>query len=275
MARPFLTSLTLSGALALHVPPAPWTCRGARARCSQPRLVQFDERKFVEYANPDVFEGTELTVTEYPNPVLRAVGTEVTSFDEALERLCEQMFKIMYASNGVGLAAPQVGLSLQLFVYNDDPKGPLRKMRETVVVNPRIVDFFPTASIDGWTDVEVEGCLSSRSECCCGDVRRAKAIDVEYQDVRGRPKRKRLRGFEARVFQHEFDHINGVLHIDRQSAADRAKIQPYLDVLAERHGPGGALELREEVRSLAISRDLPCDLPYDLPCGTPSRAARR
>ena len=69
---------------------------------------------------------------------------------------------------------------------------------------------------------------------------------MEYQDERGRVKQKRLRGFEARVFQHEYDHINGVLHIDRQSAADRVKIQPFLDVLIEQHGPGGDLDLPEQ-----------------------------
>ena len=71
---------------------------------------------------------------------------------------------------------------------------------------------------------------------------RAQELQVEYQDERGRAKKKKLRGFEARVFQHEYDHINGILHIDRQSARDRKMIQPYLDVLVERHGPGGVLE---------------------------------
>ena len=74
-----------------------------------------------------------------------------------------------------------------------------------------------------------------------GDICRASEIDVEYQDERGRGKRKKLRGFEARVFQHEFDHINGVLHIDRQSPSDRTRIQSYLDVLIAEHGPGGVL----------------------------------
>ena len=102
-----------------------------------------------------------------------------------------------------------------------DPTAPpmLRKMAEVVVCNPKILEYSAA------TDIDIEGCLSSRSECCCGDIRRAKQIEVEYQDVRGRVKKKRLKGFEARVFQHEYDHVEGVLHIDRQSPADRAKIQ--------------------------------------------------
>ena len=80
---------------------------------------------------------------------------------------------------------PQVGLSLQLFVYNTDPSAPMRKMREAVVINPKILDYREAADLDAWTDVEIEGCLSSRAECCRGHIRRAKQIEVEYRDVRG------------------------------------------------------------------------------------------
>jgi len=205
-------------------------------------MQEFDEKMYDYYANPEAYEGTSLTVTEYPNPVLRAVGAEIAEFDEKLNTLCEEMFTVMYASQGVGLAAPQVGLSLQLFVYNTDPSAPMRKMREAVVINPKILDYREAADLDAWTDVEIEGCLSSRAECCRGHIRRAKQIEVEYRDVRGRLKTKTLRGFEARVFQHEYDHINGLLHIDRQSPADRALIQPFLDALAVQHGPGGVFE---------------------------------
>ena len=91
--------------------------------------------------------------------------------------------------------------------------------------------------------MEIEGCLSSRSECCRGFIRRAKEIEVEYQDVTGSPQKKTLTGFEARVFQHEYDHIQGVLHIDRQKPDDKSRSQPFLDALIEQHGPGGALDL--------------------------------
>ena len=203
----------------------------------------FNAEMFKYYANPETFENTALTITEFPNPVLRAVNADVTEFDDALQKQCSEFFSVMYGANGVGLAAPQVGLSIRLFVYNCDPTAPgaLRKLGERVVANPKIIEYCQA------TEVDIEGCLSSRSECCRGDIRRAKELQVEYQDERGRVKKKKLRGFEARVFQHEFDHLEGVLHIDRQCPSDRKRIQPFLDVLVEQHGPGGVLEPRQEV----------------------------
>ena len=83
--------------------------RAARSRAAV--MQEFDEKMYDYYANPEAYEGTSLTVTEYPNPVLRAVGAEIAEFDEKLNTLCEEMFTVMYASQGVGLAAPQVGLT--------------------------------------------------------------------------------------------------------------------------------------------------------------------
>ena len=207
--------------------------------------ARFDQRMFEHYACPAKFEGTDLRITEFPNPILRAPNAEITEFDDKLEQLSKEFFCAMYQSQGVGIAAPQLGLNIQLFVYNPDPTAPemIRKMGERVVCNPKILEFCEA------TDVEIEGCLSSRAECCRGGIRRAKEIQVEYQDERGRVKKKKLRGFEARVFQHEYDHIQGVLHIDRQSPSDRKAIQPYIDVLIEQHGEGGVLEPREEAKA--------------------------
>ena len=229
-----VTSPTTPPPSRAHAPP--------RTRAAQ---LQFDAAMFDEYANPPRFDGSTLTITEYPDPVLRGKNAEVTVFDDELRRLCAEMFAVMYAANGVGIAAPQVGLSRRLFVYNIDPTapGPLKRLGERVVVNPRIVEYCRA------TAVEIEGCLSSRSECCIGDIRRAREIHVEYQDERGRARRKTLRGFEARVFQHEYDHVEGVLHIDRQCPADRGRIQPFLDALVVQFGEGGALELDPEVAS--------------------------
>ena len=66
-------------------------------------MQEFDQKMYDFYANPEAYEGTSLTVTEYPNPVLRAVGAEIVEFDEKLNTLCEEMFTVMYASTGVGL----------------------------------------------------------------------------------------------------------------------------------------------------------------------------
>jgi len=215
-------------------------------------VQEFDSDKFEQYANPPKFDGTELEIVEFPNPILRAENAEIIDFDDKLCALCTEMFAVMYGAKGVGLAAPQVGLNLKLFVYNPEPSVPnefMRKLGERVVANPKIIEYCQR------TDVDIEGCLSSRAECCIGDVRRCSELRVEYQDERGAIKRKRLTGFEARVFQHEFDHVNGVLHIDRQAPADRRKIQPFLDVLIEQHGPGGALDLPAE--TLANLQPLP------------------
>lgn len=207
--------------------------------------MNFDEEMFKQYENPEKFVGSELTIVEYPNPILRASNEDVRDFDGALVQTCKEMFEIMYAAKGVGLAAPQVGINRRLFVYNINPTvaAPLRRFGEVIVVNPKIVEYCKP------TDIEIEGCLSSRSECCCGDIRRASEIFVEYQDVKGRMNKMKLWGFEARVFQHEYDHIEGVLHIDRQSPSDRRKIQPFLDALIEQHGPGGAVDLAPEKAS--------------------------
>ena len=80
--------------------------RAARSRAVV--MQEFDEKMWNEYANPETYEGTSLRVVEYPDPVLRAVATEIVEFDEKLNTLCEEMFTVMYASKGVGLAAPQV-----------------------------------------------------------------------------------------------------------------------------------------------------------------------
>jgi peptide deformylase len=234
--------------------------------------MKFDAEMFAQYANPAAFEDTNLLITEFPNPILRAPNAEVTEFDDKLQELCKECFSVMYGANGVGLAAPQVGMNIQLFVYNCDPKAPgsIKKMGEKVVCNPKILEFCQA------TETDIEGCLSSRSECCRGDIRRFKELQVEYQDERGRVKRRKLRGFEARVFQHEYDHLQGVLHIDRQSAADRRASQTYLDKLIELHGPGGELEPRPEVA--AAMQPPPFSLTLEPPPvakPTPARAPSR
>ena len=193
--------------------------------------------------NPEKFEGSAMTITEYPNPILRRRGADIVDFDEKLKQTCKEMMTIMYQANGVGLAAPQVNLGLRLFVYN--PSGDKKlKMLEKVVCNPTILEYSTES------DIEDEGCLSSRSDCCDGAVCRAKWLWVEYQDVEGRKTKKKLTGFEARVFQHEYDHIDGVLHLDRFADDDRARIQPELDAMvAEYGGEEMILELPAEKKA--------------------------
>lgn len=182
--------------------------------------------------NPGSVEGTELRVLEYPHPTLRAPNEEVTEFNAELRQLTREMFLLMYASRGVGLAAPQVGANKQLMVFN--PEGdPQKWMQEVVLCNPKIVERSTSAN------VEVEGCLSFPG--FTADVERAWTIKVEYQNVQGKKQKKKLTGWEARIFQHEFDHLSGTLYVDRLAEKERSRIQKHLDELVKAHGPGGAL----------------------------------
>ena len=184
-----------------------------------------------EEVNPGAVPGTALRILEYPHPLLRAPNAEVRDFDAGLQRLAKEMFSIMYASRGVGLAAPQLGINQRLMVFN--PEGRKEKwLSEVVLCNPRIVDSGPGGP------VEVEGCLSFPG--FTADVERAGWIKVEYQDAKGKVRRKKLVGWEARIFQHEYDHLDGVLYVDRLSEAERSRVQPELDQLIAAHGPGGA-----------------------------------
>ena len=98
-----------------------------------------------------------MTITEYPHQVLRRLGDEIVDFDDELHQICQSMITIMYAADGVGLAAPQVNLSRKLFVYN--PTGdPKRPQLERIVVNPKIVEYSKAVAVEEvsqflvWTD---------------------------------------------------------------------------------------------------------------------------
>ena len=173
--------------------------------------------------DPGAVPGTGLRILTYPHPKLRAPNADISSFDADLQRLAREMFSVMYASRGVGLAAPQVGVNLRLMVFN--PEGDAsRKAAEVVLCNPRIVGRTDE------TDVQEEGCLSFPG--FTADVARATSIEVEYQTPRGKRMRKRLRDeWVARIFQHEYDHLDGTLYIDRLDACERARVSGDLDGL--------------------------------------------
>ncbi len=162
-------------------------------------VVQFRRHAppLAEEVNPGAVEGTDLLVLEYPHPQLRAPNADVLEFDEALRKLTKEMFSIMYASRGVGLAAPQLGINKRLMVFN--PEGnPKKWTSEVVLCNPSITEYSAA------TDVEEEGCLSFPG--FTADVRRSKWIKVEWTNVRGKPQKKKLNGWEARIFQVNHTH---------------------------------------------------------------------
>ena len=137
-------------------------------------------------------------ITEYPEKVLAEVGKPVEKFDEELEKLCEDMFETMYDAEGVGLAAPQIGLNLRLFVMDcEDIK--------LVAANPEII------ASDGEQSSQ-EGCLSV-GKVPAIVVRPAKA-KLRAQNLKGEWFEREATGYAARAFMHETDHCNGKLFID-------------------------------------------------------------
>jgi peptide deformylase len=140
------------------------------------------------------------------DPVLREVARPVDLFDAALARLAGDMLETMYENHGVGLAAPQVGVSRRLFVCDDGETGPL------AMANPELVDFEDEQNGE-------EGCLSLPG--IYFDVDRALRVTARGTDVRGKPLELRGEGMLARIFQHEVDHLNGILFIDRLPKEER------------------------------------------------------
>eukprot|EP00985_Skeletonema_marinoi_P033845 scaffold42351_cov139-Skeletonema_marinoi.AAC.2 len=172
--------------------------------------------------NPTSFQGTDFVITEYPRPALRHVPNKsITEFDDTFQAKTQEMLMIMYESKGVGLAAPQIGLSENVFVYNPSDS----KNMERVVCNPKITNYSEEVI------VEQEGCLSLRSDECAGQVARSKWIETEYQNELGQKVIRRLKDFEARVFQHEFDHLKGILCLDRFPPEDREAAQENINKL--------------------------------------------
>ncbi|GAB4434960.1 MAG: peptide deformylase [Anaerolineae bacterium] len=150
------------------------------------------------------------------NPVLRRKARKVTAFDRDLQALIDDMLETMRAAPGVGLAAPQVGVSQRVIVIDmpDDEEVYGPGAGEThIVVNPEIVKA-SRETVEG-----TEGCLSIPGYA--GAVERAESVKVRGQDRHGKPVRIKAEGWLARVFQHEIDHLDGVLFIDRASAVWR------------------------------------------------------
>eukprot|EP00535_Pseudo-nitzschia_heimii_P004771 CAMPEP_0197183024 /NCGR_PEP_ID=MMETSP1423-20130617/7288_1 /TAXON_ID=476441 /ORGANISM="Pseudo-nitzschia heimii, Strain UNC1101" /LENGTH=261 /DNA_ID=CAMNT_0042633549 /DNA_START=142 /DNA_END=927 /DNA_ORIENTATION=+ len=188
-----------------------------------------------EEIDPGAVEGTNYRIVKYPHPSLRAENVDVVLPDEqeSITKLSKEMLKIMYAAQGVGLAAPQIGVNKRLMVYN--PTGDSKKwMDETILVNPRIVEY------SNAKDEEIEGCLSFPD--MQGEVVRSKWIKVEAMTPKGRQIKKKFKGWEARIFQHEYDHLDGTVYTDRLSDETKDKVQPRLTELVEEYdGDDGVL----------------------------------
>ena len=147
-------------------------------------------------------------IVKYPAPSLRLKAKPVQVCDKTLQTLIDDMFETMRDAPGVGLAAPQIGESLRVVVveYTDDEREDARP-KKYVLVNPEIV----RESEETVTDLE--GCLSVPG--LAGEVERFEAVTVQAKNRFGKPIKLKASGWLARIFQHEIDHLNGVLYIDR------------------------------------------------------------
>jgi peptide deformylase len=179
-----------------------------------------------------------LQIVHFNDPGLRKKGAKVTQFNAALRAFADEMIATMHAAAGIGLAAQQVGRAIQLCVVDlrevesdftwelDDRKLPLDLFMPMVVVNPDVT-LVPQPEL-----VYEEGCLSFPG--IRGDVIRPDEITVKFQDGHGMPHTMRCTGLLSRCIQHEADHLNGVLFIDRMEVDTLAVIDAELKVLKKR-----------------------------------------
>ena len=171
----------------------------------------------------------DLEVLLYGHPTLREKSVPVESFDDALRELAARMQRSMIMERGVGLAAPQVGRRIRMLLAEDDRSG---RTQTLTLVNPEIVH--PSREQDTYN----EGCLSLPE--LFADIRRPVEVTVRYQDLDGGEHELTDDGFLARIIQHEYDHLEGVLFVDHLSALKRKLLARKLRAFQER-----ALEQQE------------------------------
>jgi len=163
---------------------------------------------------------TVLFIVRYGYPTLRERAKEVTGDSPELQRLIDDMFETMYAAPGVGLAAPQVGVGLRLFVMDPAGNRADRDSSPRVLINPEIIE-------ESAEDESLEeGCLSLPT--LKGDVYRSLRLRIRYLDRTFVQHEEEWFDFEARIFQHEFDHLDGKLFFDRFPLIRRTALGPRL-----------------------------------------------
>jgi len=165
-----------------------------------------------------------LKILHYPEPLLKQRSQPVTEFDDELRQLAENMAETMYDAPGVGLAAPQVGALKRLIVIDCSPGDQPADL--ILAVNPEIV------AREG-ESLEEEGCLSVPG--FWASVNRAAKVRMRYQDVTGKTLEREAEGLLAICMQHEIDHLEGILFVDRLSPLKRSLFKKkYLKMLKER-----------------------------------------
>ena len=173
-----------------------------------------------------------LPILEYGDPILRAKGKPIHNIDDRIRELAANMIETMHAANGVGLAAQQVGEALQLTVLDvslvEDRPSTLKV--DGKEVDPKaampLVLINPEIELRGATETGVEGCLSFPE--ITGDIERATSVIVRAQTLESSTIEIEATGFLSRAIQHEGDHLNGILFIDRMNSAAKAALSSRL-----------------------------------------------
>jgi peptide deformylase len=174
----------------------------------------------------------KLSIVQYGDPVLRAKGAWVEKVDERIRELAQNMIETMHAANGVGLAAPQVGESLQLTVLDisqvEDRPTSMKLNGEAI--DPKsampLVLINPEIDLGAESEIGTEGCLSFPE--ITGEIPRAKSIVARGQDLEGNRIEIETTGFLARAIQHEVDHLHGILFIDRMTSVAKTSLSSKL-----------------------------------------------
>jgi peptide deformylase len=173
-----------------------------------------------------------LPILQYGDPILRAKGKRIDQIDDRIRELAESMIETMHAANGVGLAAQQIGQALQLTVID---VSEVEDRPSTMKLNGQEVDpktamplvlINPEITLHKATAVGTEGCLSFPE--ITGEIERAESVAVGAQNLDGERIEFEASGLLARVVQHELDHLNGILFIDRMNSAAKASLSSRL-----------------------------------------------
>jgi len=191
----------------------------------------------------------KLSVRQYGDPILRAKGKRVDNIDHRIRELAQNMIETMHAANGVGLAAQQVGEALQLTVLDisqvEDRPSAMKLNGQDV--DPKsampIVLINPEITVNEETETGTEGCLSFPE--INGEIERAKAVVTRAETADGKRIEIEATGLLARAIQHEVDHLNGILFIDRMSSAAKAALSSRLKRLQKQTKRGERLRAKD------------------------------
>ena len=183
----------------------------------------------------------KLPIVRYGDPILRTKGKRIAAVDAHVRELAANMIETMHLANGIGLAAQQVGEALQLTVIDvsgaEDQESTMKV--DGAEVDPKssmpLLLLNPELTLNKETDLAIEGCLSFPE--ITADIRRAISVVVRAQTLEGAPVEIEASGLLARALQHEVDHLNGILFIDRMSAATKVALRSRLKRMQKENAP--------------------------------------